>query len=666
MVRPQPATTVRKTPNFDFIFGRYGHASLTVPYFQVSMSFDDIAKYLVLVTEMPGASSMNWKVEELFQRDIDWWRVQRKIVPYLKQQEQPHFFNSLTIALLPVKGEAVHDFSEPRLWHAPVLEGEHGFTKDRLRHLGPVTCGYWAAWSDPGEDNARLGQICWNTNEVCAVAIDGQHRLAAIKDLGQTGVSSFVPVILIVLHPDLGFAKPGRDHVIETLRRLFIDLNKHAQKVSRAREILLDDRDPVSICVRALIGDQLIDGHSELEQRPPTLPLSLVDWHSEQALFDKGPYLTTILGMDWAVAKVLGIGPFEDPMAHEEIDRLISRLENRLDIDLDKARKRLQECDRYERPFGFVEEPTDELHVIADGFKSMWSSALVCLLTRLTPYHQLIQLRVSLGTLSPEFSNWYALKEGADNAKGVTKAATLLTKYENELASRANAPIAQGDLSDALKRFVKFKRKRQLAFTVVFQRALFLAFLQYMKITRQILSELGESNSVEIDLADDEVGEAQPELMLQEERAAELVEALNKLIAKEPDFLKVGFEIALNKNSWDRFWLCSLQDPQGTIDFTQSASRRTADLLLLGGIFWIYHKVEGLGRRDFDALIDRADSADSGLDLKLSQCLGRLHLPDQSIALRILRSRNEPESTDEMKWDVMKPRVAWLWDTLVG
>ena len=76
MARPQAATTVRKTPNFDFIFGRYSYSNSAVPYFQVSMSFDDISRYLTLVSEMPGAAAMNWRVEELFQRDIDWKRVQ--------------------------------------------------------------------------------------------------------------------------------------------------------------------------------------------------------------------------------------------------------------------------------------------------------------------------------------------------------------------------------------------------------------------------------------------------------------------------------------------------------------------------------------------------------------------------------------------------------------
>ncbi len=671
MDQPRPATTIRKTPNFDFIFGRYSHSQLHVPYFQVSMSFDDIARYLVLVTEMPGASSMNWRIEELFQRDIDWRRVERKIVPYLKQQEEPHFFNSLTIALLPFHGDTVGDFSASKGWHAPELENQQHFPADRVRRFGPVTCGYWGGWSDPIEDNARLGQICWNTNEVCAVAIDGQHRLAAIKELGQAGTSSSVPVILIVLHPDLGFPRSGRQSVIDTLRRLFIDLNKHAQTVSRARQILLDDRDPVSICVRAIIGDQLVEGKAELEETLPRLPLSLVDWHTERALFGDGPYLATILGMDWAVSKILAIRPFEDPMAHDEIDRLIGRLEKNLGLDLEMARQRLKECDRHKRPFSFVEEPVDELRQIADGFRSEWSKPVTTLLTQMVPYRKLIDVRATYGTLSPEFCNWFALKASAESAKGAAKATALLLKYENELANRLQNPIAGTDLFNSVTECEKVKDRYPLAFAVVFHRALFLAFVAYTKVTRQIVAVLGDEDAIEIDAPAEEVDEeAGTVVSLQEERASRLVEALNTLIVKEPGFLEPGFEFPCDEENetFDRFWLCSFQDPQGPIDFTQGAAVRASDLLLLVGHFWIYHKIEGLGQGDFEKLMERAETAESGLDLKLDQCLNRLFVPEQSIGARICKMRGDSADAqdDDKKWAVMKPRVAWLWNSLVG
>ena len=269
---PKAASTVRKTANFDFLFGRYSHSGWTIPYFQVSMSFGDAAQYLRLVNEMPGAASMDWEIEELFQRDIDWARVERKIVPYLKQQEQPQFFNSLTISLLPIHDDSLAVFDGGGGWQAPKLEGEEAFEPGDIRHFGPITCGYWGPWVDPGDDGARIGQMAWNTREVCGVALDGQHRLAAIKELAKPGVGSYsdssVPVILIVLDPALGFTgENSRRSLVRTLRRLFIDLNKHARVVNRARQILLDDRDPAAICVRRLVGTRLNGGKANWTRR---------------------------------------------------------------------------------------------------------------------------------------------------------------------------------------------------------------------------------------------------------------------------------------------------------------------------------------------------------------------------------------------------------------
>ena len=58
--------------------------------------------------------------------------------------------------------------------------------------------------------------------------------------------------------------------------------------MKRARQILLDDRDHLEMCVRSLVGPKLCDGLNELQEMPPTLPLTLIDWHSDQAKFDDG------------------------------------------------------------------------------------------------------------------------------------------------------------------------------------------------------------------------------------------------------------------------------------------------------------------------------------------------------------------------------------------
>jgi len=681
MPTPRAATTVQKTRNFDFLFGRYSHSKYTIPYFQISMTFNDAARVLNLVNEMPDAASMNWKIEELFQRDIDWQRVERQIVPYLKNQERPQFFNSLTIALLPIRSDTLGTFATSESWNAPSIENEEKFAPGTICSYGPITCGYWGQWSDPGDDNARLGQICWNTDQVRAIAIDGQHRLAAIKELvgfgGEQFQHSSVPVILLVFDGSLGFnQEPTREALIDTLRNLFIDLNKHAKIVNRARQILLDDRDPASICVRTAVGTQLASGVSELNATPPALPLSLIDWHSEQAKFDVGPYLATILGLDWAVAKTLGIRPFEDPMAHDKTRRLIDKLERKLGIELNEARDRLKECVKFERPFSFVEEP-DELGQIGDGFRTRWCRPLVHLLSQFTPYRQLITLRQQRQTLCPEFANWYAMKQCADESSGAGKASQLLGVFESKLSSRDPNPVATGDLKDSVTACNDLKKERMFAFTVVFQRALVLAFLQLTKVTGTMVGSNEASSDFELgtlldgeadgDDSGDDIEEDASVGAHEQERAEDLINALNHVLAQEPDFLQKGWQF-----SWDddpskfaRFWLCSLVNPQDTIDFTQGASVRASEMLLVIGLMWLYREREGLAEDDFDELMSRADNAEAGLNYKFQLCRERMWAGDTSIAGRILKSRDQDVEDDDLRWAEIRGRLSWLW-TLIN
>ncbi len=87
-------------------------------------------------------------------------------------------------------------------------------------------------------------------------ALDGQHRLKAIKDalkqnpdLGNEDIC-----VLMVSHFD---SEDGRQRT----RRLFTNINKHAKKTTKAEDIALDEDDAVAIITRRLLMD-----HSFLRQ----------------------------------------------------------------------------------------------------------------------------------------------------------------------------------------------------------------------------------------------------------------------------------------------------------------------------------------------------------------------------------------------------------------
>ena len=81
--------------------------------------------------------------------------------------------------------------------------------------------------------------------------------------------------------------------ILTVVREVFIDLNKHAEEVERARRILLDDQDIESRCLRELLATRVG------EQEEGRLPLGIVHWqHQVAAKFNvskrTGPFVTTV------------------------------------------------------------------------------------------------------------------------------------------------------------------------------------------------------------------------------------------------------------------------------------------------------------------------------------------------------------------------------------
>src|SRR6185503_2487960 len=101
------------------------------------MTMREAADSLRLVNDFPGNESLGWKIDELYQRDIDWGRVEREIVPYLSSSEEPQFFNSLTIAFMPIKDNEVKANFGGQGWACPELTGEFA----KAIEIGPINVG---------------------------------------------------------------------------------------------------------------------------------------------------------------------------------------------------------------------------------------------------------------------------------------------------------------------------------------------------------------------------------------------------------------------------------------------------------------------------------------------------------------------------------------------
>ena len=107
-----------------FIPGKYTLSQVgQVPYFSAVMPLRDLVDQIKLVENIPEEARITWSLEELFQREIDWKRVNDELIDgYLKVQNKLNFFNSLTIALLPRKGPKIEDdYGKPEYSPPPHL-----------------------------------------------------------------------------------------------------------------------------------------------------------------------------------------------------------------------------------------------------------------------------------------------------------------------------------------------------------------------------------------------------------------------------------------------------------------------------------------------------------------------------------------------------------------
>jgi len=582
------------------------------------MAVEDVAENLQLASELPGAETIAWRVDELYQRDIDWVRVERQIVPYLNNLEVPQFFNSLTVALLPFdvrSGGLAREFSDDIGWDPPRLDDEGRFEK--VINVGPVTLGFWESWSGFSDLGFRSGQLRWNNRQVFAAVIDGQHRLAALKAVAGGRRSALtetrVPVLLLIFDSRLGYVSPHNSQTVEILRALFIDLNKHAQSVTRARQLLLDDRDPHAVCVRRMVGSQLREDLTELRSEPPRLPLAVVDWHSEQAKFDEGPYVTTVLGLDWIVTEVLGTRPIRDFTDYGAVRKQLDRIEAQVGMSLWGAKRRLDDLETVSlAPFVYSDE---DLEKIGTAFGGTWSGALCHLLTAMRPYASFLEQRVARQSLSLDFQTWYMLYRRQVGDVLETQATAEYRRFMHRLQVRED-PLGERQLIDTLGA-LEASKANNLAFNVAFQRALVLAFIEYGKIQSSAIDEIAldaEVDFPEFDLEEEDDAEAEVGGDVQQARlpggmpsngshllarAHEFVGAMNDLVAGCPELLSIDAEYP-EYILTPYLWAGTLRKAEGGIDFTQTASQRAKEVLFLVAVMHLYSRHVAQDGADFD------------------------------------------------------------------
>ena len=140
------------------------------------------------------------------------------------------------------------------------------------------------------KDNPQYALLEWTDTRTKLVAIDGQHRLSALKrfwaDHEATVHKDFstwrIPVVIISFRVGTGWTEPPS--VLEVVRNIFVYINTEARIVNRARQILLSDESVNAVCAQELIqlshDNDLLQSEERVSDR---LPLLFYDWRGEES-----------------------------------------------------------------------------------------------------------------------------------------------------------------------------------------------------------------------------------------------------------------------------------------------------------------------------------------------------------------------------------------------
>ena len=248
--------------NFTVMRGKAG-LPVSVHYFQTLAANNlssksgnslDLLKELKPMRERVKTSDLK-DLRSLLQRDLSDYRIASDLVPYLRGDKSTvGFFPSILVALLP-KGFLTEDagisYPEP----------------DNTVNLKTTFGEYWGTESlTIASEETSLAVLSVNPELTDFIVLDGQHRANAFRYLAGTfeeatnkgnlysvfyqdcmepdpkSFSAELPVTIVWFEAE--------DKIEPSLisRRLFVDVNTNARKVSDSRNILLNDNELAAVC----------------------------------------------------------------------------------------------------------------------------------------------------------------------------------------------------------------------------------------------------------------------------------------------------------------------------------------------------------------------------------------------------------------------------------
>lgn len=382
---------------------------IALPYFLSLMEINRAIDELKIAEQIPASLDTKWSLKELFQREIDEKRVEDDIVKgYLLDPKKLKFFNAITIVLMPKgsEGKIQDTFDDSITIDPPPIPWDGADPEDAQWNHSE---GKFANFN--GVQFISIGisaRLRWDEDRVLAVAVDGQHRLWALRTfredqkfrggtLRTVEQQTKIPVLFVLLHPSAGFqnVQSEADYSIRGIaRELFTDLNKNAKTVDKARELILDDKSINAQCVRTLVTEKTG------EDAKDRLPLSLVRWQDDSNRFDSSYYLNSLVHLDLLVSATLDLKPPRDPMEKKQVMDFIESINSALGINEQEVEYEGRSLSKYyledycdedgEPDTPFARLPENYLDSAIKGFKVNFTPWLRKLLLDFKPYRNLL------------------------------------------------------------------------------------------------------------------------------------------------------------------------------------------------------------------------------------------------------------------------------------
>jgi len=258
-------------------YGSMGQHDLKVSYIQTVLELKDLDA-ITLVDKIPGSEL--WGIRELFQRIINIDRVDRELIPYFKNDVDIKFFNPLTLSILPMSGHHVtNDFKED--------ESEYT-DDDKFKFKLCEAKSFYQLHHC--ETDRSYSKIKWNEDNCRLIAIDGQHRLKALKTLYERYKSASdnqdlvdinfdqwtIPAIIAIMptHPYNPNNISDKFDFLSSIRKIFININKEAKAPSRTQNIILDDTSITAICCQETLQIS--------QDKKSDIPIEFYDWRTKK------------------------------------------------------------------------------------------------------------------------------------------------------------------------------------------------------------------------------------------------------------------------------------------------------------------------------------------------------------------------------------------------